>query len=89
MVTKSPKEPYIIYEWSLSSMDLYFDTLLGLFYMHDATYTYYFGSLNDSRIIEYNCTNLNQTSPYGYQFSCIVNEWFYGVLTLGMTFTPG
>ena len=32
-------EDYVVYEWSLSSMDLYFDTQLGLFYLHDATYT--------------------------------------------------
>ena len=75
-------------------MDLYFDTQLGLFYLDDATYEYTFYE-NDSFIWDpdNNCTYLNYTivtdDITSYQFNCSVNEWYYGVLTLVLNFTPG
>ena len=73
-------------------MDLTFDTQLGLFYMHDVTYKYTFYE-NDSFIWDNNCTYLNYTivtdDITSFQFNCSVNEWYYGVLTLALTFTPG
>ena len=74
-------------------MDLYFDTELGLTYMYDVTYEYTFYNPYDPWISEQNCTYINYTivtdDITSYQFNCSVNEFFYGVLTLALTFTPG
>ena len=92
-VGKSLKKSYIIYEWSFSLMDLYFDTNLGLFYMSDATYVYTFYDPYDPWISEQNCTYINYTiitdDITTFQFNCTVNEWYYGFFTLVLTFTPG
>ena len=74
-------------------MDLYFDTQLGLIYMHDVTYEYTFFNPYDPWISEHNCTYINYTMVTddiaSFQFNCSVNEWYYGVLTLVLNFTPG